>query len=95
MEIATTVITCTFFTGESFYSMFSPCGSSQALIKQNVVQLPPSLGASTLLHAPAVAEEPEKAKRPRFPKPDVDQLLPFKPRAIVRKLRAVWRGVQA
>ena len=63
---------------------------SQALIKQNVVQLPPSLGASTLLHTPVVAEEPAKAKRPRYPKPDIDQLLPFKPRAIVRKLRALW-----
>ena len=60
-----------------------------------MVQLPPSLGASTLLHTPVVAEEPARAKRPRYPKPDIDQLLPFKPRAIVRKLRVLWMSAQA
>ncbi|XP_076467376.1 cleavage stimulation factor subunit 3-like [Babylonia areolata] len=67
-----------------------PCSDSELraigymdLLRHNVVQLPAALAASSLLQNPIVDEEPEEAKRPRFVKPDFDQMLPFKPRAIV------------
>ncbi|PVD28191.1 hypothetical protein C0Q70_10777 [Pomacea canaliculata] len=67
-----------------------PCSESElkaigymALIKQNVVQLPTGLGSSSLLQTPSITEETDEAKRPHYPKPDVDQMLPFKPRTVV------------
>jgi hypothetical protein len=65
------------------------CSSLKALMKQNVVHLPAGLAAGPI--APAVAakeetvEEPVKKKRPTFPMPDTEQMLPFKPKAIVGK----------
>ncbi|KAL8606799.1 hypothetical protein ACOMHN_049628 [Nucella lapillus] len=53
------------------------------LLRQNVVQLPAALANSSLLMIHPLEEETDIAKRPRFPKPDLDHLLPFKPRAIV------------
>ncbi|KAK7478906.1 hypothetical protein BaRGS_00029887 [Batillaria attramentaria] len=68
-----------------------PCSDSElraigymVLIKQNVVQLQAAPGSSSLLQTPAsVVEGTEEAKRPQYPKPDIDQMLPFKPRAVV------------
>ncbi|KAK7107878.1 cleavage stimulation factor subunit 3-like [Littorina saxatilis] len=72
------------------YLDLMPCSDSElraigylALIKQNVVQLPASLGASAALHTTDMKVLPQFAKRPRFPKPDIEQMLPFKPRALV------------
>ncbi|RUS90701.1 hypothetical protein EGW08_001505 [Elysia chlorotica] len=51
------------------------------LVKHHVLQLP-SVNAKQVLSHVSLDQE-EKAKRPLFPAPDVDQMLPFKPRAVV------------
>ncbi|XP_005107016.1 cleavage stimulation factor subunit 3 [Aplysia californica] len=51
------------------------------LVKHHLVQLPATSAKQALLATQD--DESEKAKRPRYPQPDVEQMLPFKPRAVV------------
>ena len=53
--------------------------SLQDLVKQQVVQAPSSSVTK------AVMIEEDSKKQPEYPKPDVEQMLPFKPKAIVGK----------
>ena len=40
---------------------------------------------------PPLEEEDDEKSKPKYPKPDTTQMLPFKPRAIYRKLyETVW-----
>lgn len=48
-------------------------------MKQQVVQAPSSSVTK------AVMIEEEREKKPEYPKPDVSQMLPFKPKAVVSK----------
>ena len=52
-------------------------------MKHQLVQLPSASAKQVLLATNE--EESERAKRPKFPMPDTEQMLPFKPRAVVRK----------
>jgi len=51
------------------------------LVKHQLVQLPSASAKQVLLATNE--EESERAKRPKFPMPDTEQMLPFKPRAVV------------
>ncbi|KAI8772672.1 cleavage stimulation factor subunit 3-like [Biomphalaria glabrata] len=50
------------------------------LVKHHVLQLPTGTAKQVLL---STDDDDEKAKRPKYPQPDIDQMLPFKPRAVV------------
>ena len=68
-----------------FHCSPAPDVSFQDLVKHHVLQLP-SVSAKQVL-SQVTLEQEEKAKRPLFPTPDVDQMLPFKPRAVVGEFR--------
>jgi hypothetical protein len=51
----------------------------QDLARQQVVTLPSASVTKVVL------EDEESKNKPQYPKPDVEQMIPFKPRQIVRK----------